>query len=156
MGWRAGVTACALVIWLLPARQALGQTTEYVVVDRHTGLAILGFDPVAYFTDGAPRLGKPEFEYPYAGTTWRFANEGNMAAFIADPDIYMPRFGGYDPVDVARGVGVASDPRQWAIVERRLYLFARREARESFLRDTSQVIATSSRMWPAVQRTLSP
>jgi YHS domain-containing protein len=148
--------AAALALWFLCALPAGAQTTEYVVVDRHSGLAISGFDPVAYFTDGAPRLGRPEFEYTYAGATWRFANEGNLGAFIADPDIYMPRLGGYDPVDVARGVAVPGDPRQWALVGQRLYLFARREARQAFLADATQLMATSDRMWPSVQLTLSP
>ena len=98
--------------WLRPdlarrlVRPPIGAaTTERVVVDRHTGLAISGFDPVAYFTDGgaADRAG-PSSNSAYAGAVWRFRNEGNRAAFAADPEIYMPRFGGYDPVGVARAV----------------------------------------------------
>ena len=42
---------------------------------------------------------------------------------MADPDVYMPRFGGYDPVGVARGVAVPGDPRLWLIADERLYLF---------------------------------
>ena len=79
-------------------------TTERVVVDRHTGLALYGIDPVAYFTDRKPVAGRADFEYRYAGAVWRFDNEGNRAAFAADPEVYMPRFGGYDPVGVARGL----------------------------------------------------
>ena len=75
------------------------------MVDRNSGLAISGFDPVAYFIDGAASLGKGEFEASFAGAVWRFRNEGNRGAFMADPDIYMPRFGGYDPIGVARGRG---------------------------------------------------
>jgi hypothetical protein len=48
--------------------------------------------------------GRPEFERMPEGTTWRFRNEGNRAAFAADPDVFLPRFGGYDPVALARGV----------------------------------------------------
>src|SRR5262249_25442607 len=62
-------------------------TTEQVVTDRNTGLAISGFDPVAYFVDGAPLQGKDAFEYAFAGAVWRFRNEGNRGAFIADPDV---------------------------------------------------------------------
>ena len=75
-------------------------TGELVVVDRHTGLAISGFDPVAYFID-TPSPGRGEFEATFAGAVWRFRNAGNRAAFVADPEVYMPRFGGYDPVAVA-------------------------------------------------------
>ena len=105
----------------------------------NTGLAISGFDPVAYFTDGAPTPGKGEFEYRWAGAVWRFRNEGNRSAFIADPDVYMPRFGGYDPVGVARGVGVPGDPQIWLVTGERLYLFYTPAAREAFAGDTEAV-----------------
>src|SRR5207244_12096850 len=84
-------------------------TTERVVVDRHTGLALYGVDPVAYFTERKPVPGRPEFEYSYAGAVWRFDNEGNRAAFAADPDVYMPRYGGYDPVGISRGLATPGD-----------------------------------------------
>ena len=106
-------------------------TTEQIVVDRHSGLAISGFDPVAYFIDGTAVPGKDEFEHTFAGVVWRFRNEGNRAAFVADPELYMPRFGGYDPVAVARGVAVPGDPRLWLMSDERLYLFYSPEARDA-------------------------
>ena len=48
-----------------------------------------------------------------AGAVWRFRNEGNRASFVAHPEIYGPQFGGYDPVDLARGVTVAGNPWFW-------------------------------------------
>jgi hypothetical protein len=129
-------------------------TTRYVVVDRFSGIAISGFDPVAYFTDGYALVGRAAFELAYAGTVWRFRNEGNRAAFEADPDIYMPRFGGYDPVAVARGVGVPGDPRLWLITGERLYLFYTEEARAAFSANPDEVAENADKMWPAVQRTL--
>jgi hypothetical protein len=59
-----------------------------------------------------------------AGVIWRFHNEGERASFIAHPEIYGPQFGGYDPVDMARGIGVAGNPYFWLISGRRLYLFS--------------------------------
>ena len=131
-------------------------TAERIVVDRHTGIALGGFDPVAYFVDADAVRGKGEFEHAFAGAVWRFRNEGNRAAFVADPEVYMPRFGGYDPVAVARGVGVAADPRLWLIVEGRLYLFYTPEARTAFGESPKDVIEAAERSWPAVQMTLSP
>jgi hypothetical protein len=131
-------------------------TTEYVVVDRHTGLAINGFDPVAYFTDGAALPGRGAFEYSFAGAVWRFRNEGNRAAFAASPDIYMVRFGGYDPVDIARGSGVPGDPRLWLIMENQLFLFRTPEARAAFSGDPDGTVAAAEAQWPTVRRTLSP
>jgi len=86
-------------------------TTERVVIDWRTGLAISGFDPVAYFTDAKAAVGRADLEYTFAGATWRFHNVGNRAAFIAHPEVYMPRLGGYDPVRAARGLGAT--PVRW-------------------------------------------
>jgi hypothetical protein len=131
-------------------------TTERVVIDWRTGLAISGFDPVAYFTDATASLGRAKLEYTYAGATWRFRNLGNRAAFMAHPEICMPWLGGYDPVRATRGVGVRGNPQMWLIVADRLYLFYDAEGRTAFARDSDRYIATAARKWPAISRTLSP
>ena len=131
-------------------------TTERIVVDRHTGLAIGGYDPVAFFTDGRPKAGNPEFELRCGGAVWRFCNVGNRAAFAAQPEVYMPQFGGYDPVGVARGVAVAGNPDLWLISGERLFLFYDHVRLERFAADPERVIAAAGRKWPDVSRTLSP
>jgi hypothetical protein len=162
-GWKAPAAAAALglvlalglVAWLSqgPAGAA---TTERLVVDRHTGLAIYGFDPVAYFTDAEPLVGRPEFELAFAGAIWRFRNEGNRAAFVERPDVYSPRFGGYDVLAVARGVAVPGNPLYWAVARQRLYLFETPAARDAFARDQGVVLAAAEAKWPDLLKTLVP
>jgi hypothetical protein len=148
----ASVLALGWVLVGLPGRAA---TTEQVVVDRR-GLAIDGYDPVAYFVDGAPMLGKDAFEHTFAGAVWRFRNPGNRSAFIANPEVYMPRFGGYDAAAVAREVAVPGDPRLWTIVEKRLYLFYAPDALRAFVADPRKIIAAAEKNWPVLLRTLTP
>jgi hypothetical protein len=150
------VVAALLVPLTLTCPAADRTVTERIVVDRHTGLAIGGFDPVAYFVEAEAVLGKGDFEYALADTVWRFRNEGNRAAFVDNPEIYMPRFGGYDPVAVAREVGVPGNPRLWMIVEKRLYLFYSPEARTAFADNFKTIVEAAARNWPSVQTTLSP
>jgi YHS domain-containing protein len=138
------------------AAQASAVISERVVVNLHTGLAIDGFDPVAYFVDGKPRTGRAELEMQYAGASWRFRNQGNRAAFAAAPKVYMPRFGGYDPIAVARGAATAGHPRLWLIAEQRLYLFYSAEARATFAANPESAIEAAERHWPEVLRTLAP
>jgi hypothetical protein len=126
-----------------------------LVVDVHTGLALSGFDPVAYFTDHKPELGRAGLELRQDGAVWRFCNEGNRAAFADHPEIYGPRFGGYDPVAIARGASVAGHPLIWAVVSARLYLFYSTAARAAFLSDPGRVIMAAERKWPTVARTIS-
>lgn len=157
VGLGTGLLAAAAAIGGLAAPAAIrAATTELIVVDRNSGIAIGGFDPVAYFIDGVAMPGKGDFEASFAGAVWRFRNEGNRGAFLADPDTYLPRFGGYDPTGVARGAAVPGDPRLWLVQGRRLYLFYRAEARDLFAGDAEAVIAAADQRWPSVQRTLSP
>jgi hypothetical protein len=130
-------------------------TTERVVVNRFTGLAIEGFDPVAYFTDARPELGLADFEAFEAGAVWRFRNESDRAAFLAHPDIYGPQYGGYDPIDLARGVMVAGNPRFWLIFGQRLYLFGREQTRDAFAADPSRVLQSANQRWPELEQTLA-
>jgi hypothetical protein len=137
----------------LPADSA---TTERVVSDPRSGLAIGGYDPVAYFTDAAPLPGRAEFELTFAGVVWRFRNEGNRAAFVANPEVFMPGFGGYDPMSVARGASAPGYAELWVINEERLYLFYTDTARAAFASDPGPALEAAERAWPAVLRTLSP
>jgi hypothetical protein len=156
-----GLAALGLALLLgvmggLDRGPASAATTERVVVDRHTGLALYGFDPVAYFTDAEPLVGRPEFELSLAGAVWRFRNEGNRAAFRDRPDIYMPQFGGYDVLAVARGAAVPGNPRYWVVANRRLYLFENPTGRDVFAADPGKLVAAAQANWPELLKTLVP
>ena len=125
-----------------------------VVFNRYTGLAIDGYDPVSYFVDGTPRQGRPDFELRSSGTTWRFVNEGNMAAFVADPEVYAPQFGGHDPLAIVRGAATPGHPLLWVIAENRLYLFYSEQARAAFASDPDSAIDAAERYWPNVRRNM--
>jgi YHS domain-containing protein len=127
-----------------------------VVVDPRTGLALYGFDPVGYFTDGKPVMGRAELELPFAGATWRFHNEGNRDAFREDPEVYMPCYGGYDPVSLGRGVALPGHPDLWVMFKSQVYLFASQAARNAFLVDPPGVIVGAAAKWPDLQRSLLP
>jgi hypothetical protein len=154
----AGLAAYAALVFLLAAGPPTSRAaaTERIVVDRHTGLAISGDDPVAFFTDGRPVAGIPDLELRYGGAIWRFTNVGNRAAFAANPDVYMPRYGGYDPLGVAHGIAVAGNPDLWLIVSEKLFLFFDADRREKFAADPDRVTGPADRKWPDVLRTLTP
>ena len=138
-----------------PMGPAWAAVTEPVVVNRHSGLAIDGFDPVAYFTDAEPAKGDPDIEVSAGGAVWRFRNEANRAVFLAHPEIYGPRFGGYDPVDVATGKVIAGRAQLWLISGERLYLFSREENRTAFIADPEGIAERANGQWPALVDTLS-
>jgi YHS domain-containing protein len=129
-------------------------TDNQLAVNATTGLAISGFDPVAYFTEGKALFGRPEFEFNQDGAVWRFSNEGNKGAFAKNPEVYAPRFGGYDPVAIGRSRSVAGHPLIWVVAGQRLYLFYSEQTRASFLADPGRIIDTAERKWPDVVRNL--
>jgi YHS domain-containing protein len=147
--------AGAATAWMRPLG-VNAATTERVVSDRYSGLAIDGYDPVAYFIDSSARPGQPRYEHRHAGVVWRFCNAGNQAAFTENPETYMPSFGGYDPVGVARGVATAGNPLVWLVSEDRLCLFYNPAAREQFLANPKQMLVRADSKWPDVLGSLVP
>jgi hypothetical protein len=99
--------------------------------------------------------GLPDFEAREGGAVWRFRNEGNRASFIAHPEIYGPQFGGYDPVDLGRGVSYPGNPHFWLVVGQRLYLFGREENRDAFAAEPERFLKEAASRWPAVERELA-
>jgi hypothetical protein len=154
---RLGLAAAlgSAVVLVTPAAPPAA-TTERVVSDPNTGLAISGIDPVAYFTDRRPLAGLPKHEVRYAGTIWRFRNAGNQAAFVANPEVYMPRYGGYDPIAIGRGLALAGNPLLWRIADQHLYLFFNDEARARFMADPGEAVVLADEKWPSVASTLVP
>lgn len=152
-----GLGICAVLMtgsW--PVARVLAATTELVVTDRNSGLAIYGFDPVAYFTDNKARTGDENLEFNHAGAAWRFANEGNLAAFTKDPDVYMPQFGGYDPVAVSEGIVRPGHPEFFSIYHDRLFLFYSAEAKKAFEEEPDIKTRQADANWPVVIKMLAP
>lgn len=114
------------------------------------GVAIRGYDPVAFFTLGRPQEGAPAYSYDYQGATWRFASAENLAAFKADPSRYAPQFGGYCAWAVSQHYLAPGDPNFWKIVDRKLYLNANARAKELWEADQADAIRRGHSNWPAV------
>ena len=144
----------ALVGGIFPPLGLWAATDNQLAVNPVTGLAISGFDPVAYFTEDKALFGRPEFEFNLDGVVWRFTNEGNRGAFAGHPEIYAPRFGGYDPVAIGLGRSVPGHPLIWVVVGQRLYLFYSEETRAAFRADAGRIIDTAERKWPTMERAI--
>lgn len=138
-------------LWLAAGSAA----AEPLVINPDTGLALSGFDPIAYLADGRAEIGRPDLELSRDGAVWRFANPGNREAFAAHPEVYRPRFGGYDCIAIAADRSVPGHPLFWAVSDARLYLFYSAEHRDAFLADPGRAIAAAERHWPAVERTIA-
>lgn len=116
------------------------------------GIAIGGFDPVGYFTEGSPVEGSAAHALDWGGTTWHFASAENRAAFAADPERYAPQYGGYCAWAVgARNSLAPTEPAQWQIVNDRLYLNFNASVQERWRADIPGFIEKANSNWPALE-----
>ncbi len=137
---------CALLLGLaVPARaEALVQT---IVTDPLTGVALEGYDPVSYFTEPVPLLGKPDHEYVWQGVPWYFATAANRDVFMLNPDVYAPQYGGHCVMSLSRGFLSDGKPRLYAIERMKLYLFYSVANREAFMAGREVAVQGADASW---------
>lgn len=121
-----------------------------IVRDSLTGLAISGFDPVAYLISGRALIGQARYETKVAGAVWRFVNQGNQKIFQDEYELYAPRFGGHDPVAASRGFIVPGDPNLFLVVDNRVYLFQTDETLSFFRLDPRRIVGRAEHVWPRI------
>ncbi len=123
--------ALGLIIVVAPANAT---HPEGVLSIDYDGVAIKGYDPVAYFIAGRAVKGSEEFAYEWLGVKWFFASAENQQRFAADPMSYAPQYGGYCSTVHLVAPGIADiNPTAWRIVDEQLYIFyAEQEAASQY------------------------
>lgn len=144
---KALITSMVLALSAIGAAGSAFAAEPIYTVD---GVALSGYDAVAYFTDQKAVKGKVEFETEWSGAKWRFASAANRTAFSADPRKYAPQFGGYCAWAVSKGYTYKADPEAWRVVDGKLYLNYDRSVQEKWTRELPEVIDRASHNWPAV------
>jgi YHS domain-containing protein len=114
-------------------------------------LALKGYDPVAYFTDGKPTEGAAQYEITFDGQRYRFASAKHRDLFTANPDKYAPQFGGLCAMNLSRGVKRESDPHHWVISNGNLYVFAGETGAQNFARDAQASAAKAASNWKTLK-----
>lgn len=138
---------CFSLLWLSLA--ASSQAKEKIAaVFQSEGLAIRGYDPVAYFTQKKAVAGKEEHSMNWKGTTWRFANAEHLRMFQESPERYAPRYGGYCAYAVSRGYTASTVPEAWTIVDDRLYLNYSLPVKRLWMLQTQKYIRAGDANWP--------
>lgn len=135
-----------LLVSLPDGRRAFSGARRRVSVDNNN-VAIRGYDPVAYFTEGKPTQGSPDFEFQWQGARWRFVSAQHRDLFSKRPDAYAPRFGGFCAGAIIDGVFVRPDPEAWAIVDGKLYLNGDKQGLAVWRKDAPANIAKAERRW---------
>jgi aquaporin Z len=116
----------------------------------NSGLAIQGYDPVAFFTEKKPVKGKPEFKAAHNGATYQFASAENKALFEKAPAKYEPAFGGYCAYGVSRGALAPIKIEAWQMVNGRLLMQKNESIRDAFNKDPQGNFARANANWPGL------
>ena len=113
------------------------------------GIAIQGYDPVAYFTENKAVPGNPDITASHDGATYQFASTGHKAAFEADPGKYAPQYGGYCAYGAAQGYNASIEPEQFTIADGKLYLNYNSGVRQRWNQDQASYITKADAYWAA-------
>ena len=140
--WAATALLLPLLLTAVPAR-ALDPVDSTLL-----GVAIDGYDPVAYFTEGKPVEGDSAHTYSWRDATWRFTSAENRDRFATDPERYAPQYGGYCAWAVSKGYTAGGDPQAWTLHEGKLYLNYSKSVRANWAQDIPGNVAAGDRNWP--------
>lgn len=116
------------------------------------GVALKGYDPVAYFPEGGgiAQPGRENYSLDYMGAIYYFATEKNLQLFMKDPDKYEPTYGGYCAWAMASGRKVDIDPTLFVIHGRRLHLFISEATKSKFLADVQNTENRADSFWKQI------
>jgi len=142
-------TAVGLVL-MMPASAGVPGSHSQLNVDGN-GVALGGYDPVAYFDGGKPTQGVASIFASYAGARYLFATAAHRDAFLANPKKYVPEFGGFCAVGTSFGEKVDVDPETGEVVNGKLYLNHNQRALDIFNTDPSGTIIKAESKWPTVK-----
>lgn len=117
----------------------------------HSTPGISGYDPVAYFTDGKPMRGSGYQVSVFEGVTYAFASEEHKEMFEANPEKYVPAYGGYCAYGVAVGKKFVTDPEVWRIVDGTLYLNLDRGIQRTWEKDVPGYIKKADVNWSEIK-----
>ncbi len=134
------------LLFLLPALAA----AQPVNTDS-TGLAIKGYDPVAYFTMGQAMRGDPRFTASHEGATYRFVTAAHRDTFLKEAAKYAPQYGGYCAFGVSGGYKVKIEPDAFTIRDGKLFLNYDRKIQARWLSDVPGYLAKSEGNWPGLK-----
>ncbi|TKW80414.1 MAG: hypothetical protein DI543_00205 [Bradyrhizobium icense] len=114
------------------------------------GIALHGYDAVAYFDEGRPVIGDAEIAVVHENATYRFSSKVNLEKFAAKPARYMPQFGGYCAFGASVGAKFDGDPMVWRIVDDKLYLNLSYGIQQEWVKDIPGNIRKANENWPTL------
>jgi YHS domain-containing protein len=140
-----GVSACAPMLTQSPGKGLSPVNAVSDGQDKH--LMLFGQDVVSYFTENTHRLGKPEIKSVYKEVTFRFSKPEHKQLFDANPEKYIPQFGGYCANGIVYGIPWGGDADRWRIIDGKLYIFGGQGSMDGFMLDPAGNMKLANKYW---------
>jgi YHS domain-containing protein len=115
------------------------------------GIAVKGYDVIGYFDEKKPVKGSMQFKQEHQGATYLFASAAHRDRFAADPEKYLPQYGGYCAYGMSQGHKAPIDPEAWTVIDGHLYLNYNMGVRSTFSKDTGKYIGEADKNWPKLK-----
>jgi YHS domain-containing protein len=138
-----------LFLALFASIPAFAQTKTLLNLDK-SGIAIEGYDPVAFFTQNRPVKGNPQFESKYNGARYLFVSAEDKSTFDANPAKYEPQFGGFCAYGVSQGHTAPVKIEAFQIVNGRLIMQYDLSVKKEFNKDQQENLQKADKNWPAI------
>jgi len=140
-----------ILVSIFGALATLAPAAEVVNIDKN-GLALQGYDPVAYFTDGKPVKGSPAFTASYKGATYQFASAEHREMFSQSPAKYEPQFGGFCGYAASINKLAVIDPSYFQVLHDRLILQHNKKAWDLWHQDVEGNLKKADSNWPTLSQ----
>ena len=146
---RSVIAATLLAVVGLSYLKSIGMFASKPVY-ASSGLAIQGYDTVAYFTEGRAVKGDDRISESWNGARWIFASDSHRVLFRENPEQYAPQFGGYCAFAVSQNYTAQTDPDAWTVADSKLYLNFDQDTKKEWLSQREQLIRQGDANWPEV------
>ncbi len=148
----AKLTLFVIFLAVMPSSWVLAGGANELIATDSSGVAIKGYDTVAYFTEGRAVKGKKEFEFVWQNARWWFSSAAHRGLFATNPERYAPKFGGHCAMGMALNKMVAADPEAWTIVDGKLYMKFDKAARNQWRKDIPANIEKAEKIWAELNK----
>lgn len=128
-----------------------GQSQEPQQWFAPKGVAIRGYDPVAYFKEAKPVMGDSSLQFTWQGVYWRFSTQANLDSFKIHPEHYAPQYGGYCAYGASESHLAPTAPEAWTIVDDKLYLNYSPKVKSFWTKDIPGRITAANAYWLTLQ-----
>ena len=114
------------------------------------GIALEGYDAVAFFTQGKPVKGSSAYATQWNGAQWLFADQADLESFKKAPGKYAPQYGGYCAYGAAQGHKAPTEIDTWTVVGDKLYLNYNQKVKSTWVKDQGSYIESANKIWPQI------